>query len=303
MDNIARKILKRITRPFIRGYKIIRSQKLFINFFNKTAKKMYRAHPPKLTTIQTSVVEELKQNGIAITHLSALFPNEEKIKLLSVFANKKSNEAMEGRKKNFLEYVWGEGTFLMEMENPFNNIAVNKNILDVVNSYLEMYSKFVFSSLNITRPVKKGTETQGSQRWHRDPPAGDERICKVFIYLNDVDSTTGPFQYCKKTHKSGILNKLFPSYSYDGFYPPQDKVEEIVGKENIISATGPTGTIIFCDTTGLHKGGYSTDKSRMMSTFFYVSPASLQKARFAFPLSFKKTVANLPEESKFALRK
>ncbi len=303
MDNITQKILKRITRPFTRGYKIIRSQKPFIKFFNRTARKRYLEHSPKLTAAQISVIENLKQNGIAITTLSTLFPNEEKTELLTAFAKKKSDEATEGRKKKFLEYVWGEGTFLMEMGNPFNRIAVDKKILDVVNSYLEMYSKFVFSSLNITRAISENAEEQGSQRWHRDPAAGDEKICKVFIYLNDVDETTGPFQYCKKTHRTGALNTLFPAYTYDGFYPPQDKVEKVVGKENIISATGPTGTIIFCDTTGLHKGGYSTHRSRMMSTFFYVSPASLQKAKFAFPPSFEKTIANLPEESRFALSK
>lgn len=303
MNNIIRKILKRITRPFTRGYKIIRSQKPFIKFFNKTARKKYLEHPPKLTSTQISLVENLKQNGIAITTLSTLFPNEERTGLLIAFAKKKSDEATEGRKKKFLEYVWGEGTFTMEMENPFNKIAVDKKILDVVNSYMEIYSKFVFSSLNITRAISEGAEAQGSQRWHRDPAAGDEKICKVFIYLNDVDESTGPFQYCKKTHKSGALNALFPAYTYDGFYPPQNKVEETVGKENILSATGLAGTVIFCDTTGLHKGGYSTNRSRMMSTFFYVSPASLQKTKFAFPPLFEKATANLPEESRFALRK
>ena len=39
--------------------------------------------------------------------------------------------------------------------------------------------------------------------------------------------------------------------------------------------TGPEGTLIFCNTAGFHRGGFSTTKPRVLATATYSSPASL----------------------------
>ena len=49
----------------------------------------------------------------------------------------------------------------------------------------------------------------------------------------------------------------------------------VIPPEAIKTFTGKAGTMIFCDTSGLHQGGYATGKERIMSTFGYYSHASL----------------------------
>jgi hypothetical protein len=39
--------------------------------------------------------------------------------------------------------------------------------------------------------------------------------------------------------------------------------------------TGPAGTLVFCNTSGFHRGGFSTTAPRVLATATYSSPASL----------------------------
>ena len=76
--------------------------------------------------------------------------------------------------------------------------------------------------------MPEGSEAVSSQRWHRDPE--DRKLCKVFIYLNDVDENAGHFTYVKGSHYLGKWGKLFPQKPPKGFYPPSGAVENIVSK-------------------------------------------------------------------------
>jgi hypothetical protein len=39
--------------------------------------------------------------------------------------------------------------------------------------------------------------------------------------------------------------------------------------------SAPRGTIVFCNTAGFHRGGFSTTLPRILATVSYSSPASL----------------------------
>ena len=39
--------------------------------------------------------------------------------------------------------------------------------------------------------------------------------------------------------------------------------------------TGPKATLLFCNTSGFHRGGHSTTSPRVLATATYSSPASL----------------------------
>jgi hypothetical protein len=48
-----------------------------------------------------------------------------------------------------------------------------------------------------------------------------------------------------------------------------------VPSEAVQTFTGPAGTLLFCNTAGFHRGGFSTTKPRVLATATYSSPASL----------------------------
>ncbi len=202
-------------------------------------------------------------------------------------AEREIRHAKISRKKPFLSYLWDNGP-LFDPQNPLLKIALDETPLAIANGYLGLYSQFNFYSLNLTLPMPEGADALGSQRWHRDP--GSRRLCKMFIYLSDVDETAGPFWYIKGSQEGGIFRLLYPQKHPDGSYPPEGELENQIPKENFIMSTGRAGTVIFCDTTGFHRGGYATSGKRIMFTSLYLSSDSLGIGKPRFKLDQKTRV-------------
>ena len=56
---------------------------------------------------------------------------------------------------------------------------------------------------------------------------------------------------------------------------PEDEVAQAVPAEQVRTFVASRGTIIFCNTSGLHRGGFATERPRILATATYCSPASL----------------------------
>jgi hypothetical protein len=83
--------------------------------------------------------------------------------------------------------------------------------------------------------------------WHRDDPL--RRQYKFIIYLTDVETTNGPYQYLLK---SNSLYSRFKSLIFNGFPKMRFKNSEIKGVIN--EFTGSKGDMIISDTCGIHRG-------------------------------------------------
>lgn len=83
-----------------------------------------------------------------------------------------------------------------------------------------------------------------TQAFHRDP---DEwRFLKLFVYLTDVDSETGPHIYVAGSHntRSPLRGKAYS----------EEQVEAQFGKQNMRTILGARGTTFVADTIGIHAG-------------------------------------------------
>lgn len=99
----------------------------------------------------------------------------------------------------------------------------------------------------------------------------------------------------------GRYGHLFPQRPPSGIYPPAGAVEELVKEADIKYCTGRAGTVIFCDTSGLHKGGYATGAERIMFTDGFQSEAGPRPIRYNKPEGFADFYKNLNPIQKFAL--
>lgn len=99
------------------------------------------------------------------------------------------------------------------------------------------------------RPVPKGT-----QRYHRDFDA--IRGFKLFLYLTDVDASSGPHVFMKGSHASPLLDT--------GKAQSDEAVRGAFGPENEVQVTGPAGTWFLADTFGFHKGALPTTGTRLI---------------------------------------
>jgi hypothetical protein len=158
------------------------------------------------------------------------------------------------------------------LDDPWLRFGINSRVLDIANEYLEMWSKLEYVDVWYTPPVDSD-ERRSSQRWHRD--FNDRHLLKAFIYLVDVDEETGPFEYVPRSAPGGDLEALWPWRPLGDNYPPEDELAERIGGR-AVTFIGPKSTLIFCNTSGFHRGGFVSGKPRVLATLTWDSPASLK---------------------------
>ena len=304
MKNFLRKFtfLIALKETLVGVYYTIRSWwPLWFYMLNRDARMRYKNHPPNLNEVQQKIVRELKENGIATADIHELFPDRKNLlEELQLYAVKLRQSAGISQKKKFLLELW-EPVPLLDFQNPFIGLSCEERILEIAAGYFEMYPKVYYSMLNVTLPVGEGETPVQSQRWHRDPE--DKKICKMFIYLTDVDKDSGPFTYVTKSHHGGIWRRLFPQHPPHGSYPPLGVVEKIIPPHVVKECLAKAGTVIFCDTSGLHKGGYARTRERIMFTAGYIPPSSRWKTQYRYPDNFREILSRASPLVLYALTK
>ncbi|MEK7503308.1 MAG: hypothetical protein AAB556_02610 [Patescibacteria group bacterium] len=296
IKNIATKTIGNlILKPYFK----IRTQRLIWLFLNRNSRDLFRTNPPSLNETQDKTINTLFQEGIAETHLDELFPKENKLEKLQQYALYLKNQSSgKQTSKTFLTYLLDPKPEL-DFENEIVKIALDPKVLAIVNSYFGMLGKFYYFTLNITHPVPAGTEAEQSQKWHRDPE--DIKMLKMFVYLNDVDDEAGPFIYVPKSNLGNKWNKIFPQRPPIGYYPQERELEKVVPQSDIKKYVGKAGSVIFGDTTGLHKGGYATKKERLMLTIGYAPSSSPLAEQYTYSEEIKKRLATLTPAQKYAI--
>lgn len=298
---------------FWRYHRLRASWPVWYYILNREPRRRWRSFGLSLDERGNAIVRALQDDGIAALPLTDFLPealladlvreaaqraerlaggafkteqNDARVELKSgIFsANTKKYQ------KDFLVNIWGEGNPpagraglpLLDPENPFLRLALGERVLGIVGAYLELAPRFHYFSLLSTVILPPDAPAQYSQRWHRD--SEDRKMVKVFLYLTDVEAAgAGPFTYVKGSQRGGRFGRLFPQHPPVGSYPPPGAVERAVPADAIRTCYGKAGTLIFCDTTGLHRGGYSTTRERIMFTASYVSKASLHPAGYKMP--------------------
>ena len=253
---------------------------------NRGSRRRYAQEPVALDEVQRGVVERLQQEGYASLPFSDLVPDTNVWQELEADATRFVAETETGLAseqeggesalrrragKEFLvrKYSWGVG---LGFDDPWLRLGTNPRLLDLANAYLEMWSKLEYVDVWYTAPAG-GDERRSSQRWHRD--FNDRHLLKAFIYLVDVDEQTGPFEYVPRSAPGGELDRLWPWRPLGENYPPEDEFAERVDGHSV-TFTAPKGTIIFCNTSGFHRGGFASGKPRVLATLTWDSPASLK---------------------------
>lgn len=223
------------------------------------------------------LAHDLKRYGIAVARLDELFPGEGMLKRLQMHTEARRDSAAAKTYKEFLRNLWDPYPEI-DLKNPFVAFALDEKVLRIVNAYLDMCAHFYYLTLNVTDPIENGAVAVQSQRWHRDPE--DKKMCKVFIYLTDVDEGAGPFTYVRGSQYGGPFGGLFPQSPPRGRVLSGEEIRRSVPTDAVLTCKGRAGTVIFCDTVGIHRGGYATKNQRLMFTAGYCSRASVWPLRY-----------------------
>jgi hypothetical protein len=261
---------------------------------NPEGRRRFDASRPRLDARQREVFGGLEENGLSIVPLTEFFPDADQTlwaelrargddfteRVETERAKRLAKEAKKGRKKglgkgDYIMRLHGKDVPTLPVDDPWLRLGISDRMLDVVNSYFGLWSKLTYVDLWYTPPAEAGVERVSSQRWHRD--YNDARLVKVFVYLTDVEEDTGPLEFVLGSTPNGEYGNVWPwrPVSND-LYPPQDEFDERIPKSAHVTLTAPEGSMIFCNTSGFHRGGYATGtRPRVMAVYNYSSPASL----------------------------
>jgi len=289
--------MRTIKKLIIHWYFSVRNAwPLWFYLLNMRGRRLLRLQHMRLTKVQTQILGDLARDGIARTTLDELFPQEELLAILHKFVRDHAPNARAYTKKEFLSAFWPTKPDL-DLLNPFVALSVRPEILAVTNSYMGMWTRLNYYHL-ATAHVTQSEATQ-SQRWHRDPE--EVRMIKMFIYLTDVDEGSGPFIYVRGSSVTGKgpYARVLPQQLPEGIYPPAAAVEKQVSPENILVSTGKAGTVLFCDTTGLHRGGHAEMRERTMFTAFYTAASWSESPRYTYQNFLN--LDHLPDPARYAL--
>lgn len=229
----------------------------------------------------------LDASGFAVLPFAELFPEPERWQELAAEAERFVGETERGLAS---EATGGEGTLRrragkefvvrrfsygvdVSSDDPWFRTGISRRMLDIANAYLRLWSKLEYLDVWYSAPQPKGAERVSSQRWHRD--YDDRHLLKAFLYLVDVDDEMGPFQYVPGSAGSGPYAKEWPWRPLGENYPGDDELAARIPGSSVETFVGPAGTLLFCNTSGFHRGGLSTSDPRVLATWTYSSPASL----------------------------
>jgi hypothetical protein len=249
---------------------------------NRRARALYAAGRPSLDATQLRIVRELTDQGFALANVQELLAAEEWA-------------AVEGEAQEFVDATEsglagdGEGLrrragkeFLVRkydvggvvpLSNPWLSAGLSRRMLDVASEYLELWSKLEYLDLWYSLPMGEGEKRVASQIWHRD--FDDRHLLKAFLYLSDVDQQSGPFEFVPGSQPGGPYEGVHPWEPMVIGRVSDEEMSKHVPSGSVKTFTAPRGTIIFCNTSGLHRGGFVESKPRVLATVTYCSPASL----------------------------
>jgi len=250
---------------------------------NRTSRGRYGDAPPELDAVQEGILAEVREQGYALRSFSDLFPDPDDWRALEeqrdrFIASTEADLAAGGehvRVRPGKEFVVRLQSYGVELgrDDPWFKAVSSRRMLDVANAYLEMWSKLEYVDVWYSVPQPRAAERISSQRWHRD--YNDKHLLKVFLYLVDVDEDMGPFQYVAGSQPGGQYADVWGWQPLGQNYPTEEELEARIPAEAVQTYTGPAGTLLFCNTAGFHRGGFSTTKPRVLATATYSSPASL----------------------------
>ena len=236
-----------------------------------------------LDAVQERIVSEVEARGFSSLPFTELFPDGELWRDLEeqrdrFVAGTEGDLAAGGdrvRVREGKEFVVRLHSYGVEvgLDDPWFRAASSRRMLDVANAYLRMWSKLEYLDVWYSVPQQASAERVSSQRWHRD--YNDKHLLKTFLYLVDVDADMGPLQYVPGSQPGGPYADEWGWQPLGQNYPTEEELEARIPASAVHSFTAPKGTLIFCNTAGFHRGGFSTTKPRVLATATYSSPASL----------------------------
>ena len=249
---------------------------------NRKSRRLFSHEQPELDDVQRRIVSEVDTQGFSLVTFDDLFSSELWSDIEAqrdVFVSETEADLAAGgenvRVRQGKEFVVRLHSYGVELglDDPWFRACASHRMLDIANAYLRMWSKLEYIDEWYSVPQPTQAERISSQRWHRD--FNDKHLLKAFLHLVDVEEGMGPFQYVAGSQPGGPYADAWAWRPLGQNYPTEEELEQRVPASAVQTFVGPKASLLFCNTCGFHRGGFSTTNPRVLATVTYSSPASL----------------------------
>jgi len=176
---------------------------LVSDFKYYVARWQHSRNLPALEGRDRNILNALKKDGVYVKTLADLGLNSSS-ELLKAAYHQLSQ--MENANNDHLEQKWPQISTVTGLPE-FYAWGIEKRLLNIIENYIGL--PVAFHGVHLRKDFNNKHQF-GTLLWHSD--AEDRRIIKIFIYLNDVEQKTGPFEYIPRS-----LTSLF-SWNYFRLY-------------------------------------------------------------------------------------
>lgn len=287
---------------------------LYWNFLrNPSSRRLFEMQRLELSGAQQQVVRDLRSHGLSFArftelNIDAKHWNRLRETVDSFARSAKVREAIENYAAVVARGEMAYDAYIVKLneegptfalDNPLLQLGICPQILDVVNSYIGLWAKFIYADVWHSIPIDVGRRI-GSQRWHRDPE--DRKIVKIYLYFSNVDQGAGPLEYVPGSGFGGRYEEFRKWKARGDRYPSDGELERRIPASESVSCVGPAGTAVFCDTSGFHRGGIATTSARIVATWTFCTPAAISAtARRRFTVDYGGRESKLSPAARFAL--
>ena len=241
------------------------------------------ARSPRSTTSSSASSSELAAEGYCVVPFAELFPEPAAWSAIEEQAARfvadteaglaGDREALRVRAgKEFVVRLQSYGVEL-GLDDPWFATCASHRMLDIANTYLGLWSKLEYVDLwySVPQPAdadRIAVAALAPRLQRQAPPEGvplprrrrrGHRAVRV-----------RPGQRPRRRYADA-----WPWRPLGDNYPPDGELEQRIPEDGIRTFTAPKGTMVFCNTSGFHRGGFATERPRVLATVTYSSPASL----------------------------
>jgi hypothetical protein len=141
--------------------------------------------------------------------------------------------------------------------------GVGERLLSLVENYIGLPIRY--HGADLRREIADGRPSDVRQ-WHIDTE--DHRMFKVIVYLNDVESGGGPFEYVPREQTLSAAKKL----NYGSGFVPDEAMARALPRSEWIAATAKAYSGAFADTCRVfHRAQAPREKDRYSVTYSWTS--------------------------------
>jgi len=243
----------------------------------------------KLSPLEQHMVDRLRTLGYATVHIDELFlADAEAIKTAlerawqgfrsasTTLAEVESYRQSGSTRKEYLVRNFKNGASIPN-DHPLILFSLSDRVQRILTGFFGEAPRLSGADFWLTLPVVQDKRT-GSQNWHRDHE--DQKLAKIFVYLSDVHEENGPTEFIEGSFHGGPNDVISSKRAFViGGYLNASEIEQRGLLQYRRVLTGPKWTVVFVNTSGIHRGGYG-DAERGMANIVFTSQASSYPCRF-----------------------